>query len=194
VTVKRDATPPTAPVIGGIGAQTFERAFLPPQSAIGCTASDATSGLDPSGCVVSGYSNALGSHMLTATARDNAGLTSATSLAYRVVRTKPPISRLRAARVVSTRGFLRGGLGARVRVTRPRTRLVASLRGPGGVLIARSTRASAGAATATLRLRPSRRGRALVRKRRRTALTLAVSATPRVGAPLTLHRRLLVGR
>src|SRR5215203_4477230 len=38
-----------------------------------CTASDDVSGMPANGCVVTGYSNAVGPHTLTATATDNAG-------------------------------------------------------------------------------------------------------------------------
>jgi hypothetical protein len=70
VTIKRDATPPTiewsnGPVGGGI----YYFGFVP--GAPTCTASDSLSG--PAGCTVSGYSNAIGTHTMTATAYDNAG-------------------------------------------------------------------------------------------------------------------------
>jgi hypothetical protein len=82
VTIQRDATAPTGvtfvggPVDGGV--------YFPNNvPAVGsCTASDATSGLD--GCVVTGYSTALGSHTLTATATDVAGNTAAATLTYLV--------------------------------------------------------------------------------------------------------------
>jgi hypothetical protein len=108
-----------------------------------------------------------------------------------VVRTRPPLSGLSAPRRISARRFLRSGLLARLRVTRPGTRLTATLTGPGGVRMARVVR-TAGAGQAALRLRPTRRGKALVRNRRRTALKLAVAGRPAVGAPLTLRRSVVV--
>jgi len=65
-----DKTPPTiawsnGPVGGGI----YYFGFVP--AAPTCTASDDLSG--PNGCTVSGYSNAIGKHTLTATAYDRAG-------------------------------------------------------------------------------------------------------------------------
>jgi hypothetical protein len=48
-----------------------------------CTAQDAVSGLK--NCVVSGYSNAVGNHTLTATATDNAGRTATKTLTYTVL-------------------------------------------------------------------------------------------------------------
>jgi len=65
-----DKTPPTiiwsnGPVDGGI----YYFGFVP--AAPTCTASDDLSG--PNGCTVSGYSNAIGTHTMTATAYDKAG-------------------------------------------------------------------------------------------------------------------------
>jgi hypothetical protein len=189
VTVKRDASPPSPPAFTGIAAQTFERAFLPPESAVGCTSADPVSGVGS--CTVAGYDPGLGPHTLVATARNGAGLTSTSTLLYSVVRTRPPLSGLSAPRRISARRFLRSGLLARLRVTRPGTRLTATLTGPGGVRMARVVR-TAGAGQAALRLRPTRRGKALVRNRRRTALKLAVAGRPAVGAPLTLRRSVVV--
>jgi hypothetical protein len=47
-----------------------------------CTADDAVSGL--ASCVVTGYSNAVGSHTMTATATDNAGRKATAELSYEV--------------------------------------------------------------------------------------------------------------
>jgi hypothetical protein len=66
-TVKVDTVAPTAAFDATIGTVYF--GAVPP--APHCTASDATSG--PAGCVVSGYSAAVGTHALTATATDAAG-------------------------------------------------------------------------------------------------------------------------
>lgn len=82
VTVKRDSTPPLPPVITGITGGSFSEASLPPVEAIGCSTTDATSGVAT--CAVTGYSRQAGSHTLTATATDNAGLRSSTTLAYQV--------------------------------------------------------------------------------------------------------------
>jgi hypothetical protein len=77
-----DSTAPAAPAFTGISAQIYPVNSLPAQSAIGCTSSDATSGVKS--CVVTGYSNAIGAHTLTATATDNAGNTSTSTLTYTV--------------------------------------------------------------------------------------------------------------
>lgn len=82
VTIKRDASPPSAPAFAGITPRSFTVAQLPPAAAISCTASDPTSGVGA--CTVSGFSPALGPHTLTATATNGAGLTSTAALAYSV--------------------------------------------------------------------------------------------------------------
>jgi hypothetical protein len=82
VTIKRDASPPNAPAFTGIAAKTYAPASVPASSAIHCTAVDPTSGIDS--CLVAGYSRAFGTHSLTATATDDAGLTSGSTLSYKV--------------------------------------------------------------------------------------------------------------
>ena len=87
VTVKRDSTPPLPPAITGITGGSFTEASLPPVETIGCTTTDATSGVAT--CAVAGYSRQAGPHTLTATATDQAGLQSRSTLAYEVL---PPTS------------------------------------------------------------------------------------------------------
>ncbi|MCW3040118.1 MAG: hypothetical protein JWM31_2023 [Solirubrobacterales bacterium] len=82
VTVKRDTTPPTPPAFTGIAAREYAAGDLPPSAAVGCTSSDATSGL--ASCTVAGYDTGPGTHTLTATATDGVGLTSASTLVYAV--------------------------------------------------------------------------------------------------------------
>jgi hypothetical protein len=65
--LKVDLSDPAVPTITGIAAKAYPL-DLPAQSAIACTSNDAISGLQS--CVVTGYSSAFGSHMLTATATD----------------------------------------------------------------------------------------------------------------------------
>lgn len=81
-TIRRDTVPPAAPSIQGIGATTYAAGALPAPSAISCASSDATSGL--SSCGVTGYDASPGTHTLTATATDNAGLRSTSTLTYTV--------------------------------------------------------------------------------------------------------------
>ena len=193
VTVKRDASPPTIPVISGIAAGSFAPDLVPPPSAITCTSSDPTSGLDADGCRLSGYSRAAGRHTLLATARNNAGLASVASLVYTVA---PSISRLSAARLVRLKTFLRRGLLAGVTVARAGTMLTAQLRGPRGLRVAllRRTAGGPGPRRLGLRLRPTARGKRLLQNRRRSVLNLVVTATPPVGARLTLRRNVVVRR
>lgn len=92
VTVKRDTVPPTVPTFSGIDAATYTPSTVPAAGAVGCGATDATSGV--AGCTVAGYDAALGAHVLSATATDNAGLTSTSTLTY-VVEAAPPTPTLR---------------------------------------------------------------------------------------------------
>jgi CSLREA domain-containing protein len=81
--IKVDVTAPTAPTFTGItGGLIYPVNSVPAQNTIMCTATDATSGLQ--GCAFTGYSNAVGSHTLTATATDKAGNTSTSTLTYTV--------------------------------------------------------------------------------------------------------------
>jgi hypothetical protein len=72
VTIKRDATRPNVAFVGGgiSGGASYDFGEVP--AAPTCSASDETSGL-ASPCDVTGYSEAVGSHTLKATATDNAG-------------------------------------------------------------------------------------------------------------------------
>lgn len=80
VRLRRDATPPTPPVITGLPGGTLTAATLPAAGALGCTSSDATSGL--ASCTVSGYTTSVGAHTLTATATDVAGNTATATRDY----------------------------------------------------------------------------------------------------------------
>jgi hypothetical protein len=82
---KVDSTPPAVPTFKGIKAQDYKQGSVPAQNTISCTSSDGLSGL--LNCVVTGYSTALGSHTLTATATDKAGNTTTSTLTYNVVAT-----------------------------------------------------------------------------------------------------------
>jgi hypothetical protein len=81
-TVKRDATGPAdVTFVGGpAGGGLYFPNSVP--AAGTCTATDATSGL--AGCAVSGYSTAVGTHALTATATDNAGNSATAGRSYTV--------------------------------------------------------------------------------------------------------------
>lgn len=82
--IQVDKTAPTAAFDATTGA-VADGATYPwgstPASAT-CTAADATSG--PDGCTVTGYATTVGTHALTATARDRAGNTGSGTLTYTV--------------------------------------------------------------------------------------------------------------
>jgi hypothetical protein len=84
VTIKRDATAPAASfddtAAGPADGATYTWGTTP--DAPTCTATDALSG--PEGCTVTGYSAAVGTHTLTATAKDLAGNTSTATRSYTV--------------------------------------------------------------------------------------------------------------
>lgn len=78
-----DLTPPVDVTFVGGPADGSRPYFgaVPPEPT--CTAVDTVSGV--ASCVVTGYSTAVGTHTLTATATDNAGHTSTTELSYEVL-------------------------------------------------------------------------------------------------------------
>jgi len=82
VKIKRDATNPNVALNGGpADGQSYYFGNVP--AAPTCDASDATSGLKD--CTVTGYSNAVGTHTVTATAEDNAGNKNTASNSYTVL-------------------------------------------------------------------------------------------------------------
>lgn len=77
-----DKTGPSVSLVGGpADGGTYYFGFVP--AAPTCSASDALSGLDGS-CSVSGYSTAVGTHTVTASATDKAGNTATASATYTV--------------------------------------------------------------------------------------------------------------
>jgi hypothetical protein len=80
---KIDTVAPDVPTLVGGPAAGSSTYFGSVPTAPTCTSDDATSGL--AGCVVSGYSTAVGSHTMTATATDNAGNTSTVTRSYTVL-------------------------------------------------------------------------------------------------------------
>ncbi|PVG84536.1 hypothetical protein DDE18_02730 [Nocardioides gansuensis] len=83
VTVKRDATGPEVTLIGGpVSGAAYD--FGDPIPTPTCTASDATSGVSPAGCTVTGGGAEVGSHAFTGSASDNAGNAGSASAGYTV--------------------------------------------------------------------------------------------------------------
>lgn len=82
-TVNIDLTIPLVSLVGGpADGGTYYFGFVP--AAPTCDASDALSGLDGS-CNVTGYSNAIGTHTVTASATDKAGNSASDSATYTVL-------------------------------------------------------------------------------------------------------------
>jgi hypothetical protein len=78
-----DTTPPEITVIGDIeDGEQFFFGGVPPKPT--CTATDTGSGVNSDGCVVTGYSTAVGSHTLVFTAEDNAGNEATVEIDYSV--------------------------------------------------------------------------------------------------------------
>jgi len=84
VQIERDATAPAD--VAFVGGPVNDGLYYPNNvpAAGTCTATDATSGL--AGCVVSGRSEAVGDHTMTATATDKAGNTATATVGYTVRR------------------------------------------------------------------------------------------------------------
>jgi hypothetical protein len=80
---KVDTSDPTAPVFSGGPGAGASYYFGEVPAAPSCSATDAVSGI--ASCLVSGYSTAVGSHTLTATATDNAGRTQTSTRSYTVL-------------------------------------------------------------------------------------------------------------
>jgi hypothetical protein len=214
VSVKRDSTPPSAPTITGIAAQTYAAADLPDPATIGCTASDETSGV--TGCVVSGFDAGPGAHTLTATATDAAGLTSSSTLEYVVPApaptpsgpgvgpsgtTKNAIGSLSTVAGISLTAVAASGVPVTVRVATPATRLVVTLvarlpkaSGNGTQLVTLGTLTTrAGAGIAHLRVRLTASARRRIARLRRLSLEITVAGSAS-GAKTARLRRSIVFR
>lgn len=102
VTIKRDATAPTG--VAFTGGPAADTSYYPNNvpAAPTCTADDATSGL--ADCTVTGYSAAVGTHTVTATATDRAGNVSTATRTYtvRTLRINGFTSPVDMGRVVNT--------------------------------------------------------------------------------------------
>lgn len=82
-TIKREATAPVVSLVGG-PADTASYYYGAVPVAPTCAADDVTSGL-VAACSVSGYSNEVGTHTVTATATDNAGNVASSSATFTVL-------------------------------------------------------------------------------------------------------------
>jgi hypothetical protein len=187
-TLRRDSTPPTAPVISGIAAMTYSPATVPRAAAVACSAADATSGVRS--CTVTGYGVAAGPHTLTAVALDDAGLTATTTLSYTVV--KPPaISVLMLAKGLTLGRLARAGTAFRLRVSAPGTRLAISLAarvGARAIVLRRMTRrVSRGSVRVRVHVTKAARRQLASLARGTVKVTVTVTGTASGTTPTTLH-------
>jgi Subtilase family len=123
VIVKVDLSPPSGVKFTRISSKHYLPAALPSASKVGCTASDPESGVDS--CVVSGFRKSLGKHRLTATATNDAGLTSTKTLTYTV----DSIGALKLPRRISLGSLFRSGLPLSLKVGVGHTKVSAKLTG-----------------------------------------------------------------
>jgi hypothetical protein len=83
--IKVDLSKPTNVAFqGGPAAGSYDFGSVP-AAPTGCTADDTFSGMPANGCVVTGYSTAVGNHTLTATATDTAGNQETATRSYSVL-------------------------------------------------------------------------------------------------------------
>jgi hypothetical protein len=217
ISVKRDSTPPSTPVIVGIAPRTYDLDALPAASTIACGAGDDLSGV--TSCLVEGYSSAPGAHTLLATATNGAGASSTSTLEYAVAgpaapAPTPPGAAPRARGSTAAVGGLsltggltlsrlaRSGLPLSVRVAAPATRLVLTLvaripntsgTGSRAVTVARLT-TRAGTGTIHLRLTLTASGRRRLAPLQRVGLTVTVSASAPARLAAKLRRSLVLRR
>jgi hypothetical protein len=155
---------------------------VPPESAIGCSATDATSGV--ASCVFSGYGSMPGDHTLTATATDQSGLTSTSTLTYSVALPPFGASSLTVARRQTIRSVLRSGLKATVDVAGDKTALDATLKS-GRTTVGR-LRKTFPKGKATLKIKLNKAGKKKLRRARKATLKLSVKASGPVVRSRTL--------
>lgn len=198
VSVRIDGSPPSAPAFTGIGAKTYVPSTLPRSRTVACKAADPTSGVVS--CSVAGYHSAFGTHLLSATATNGAGLTATSTLRYTVA--KPvAIARLRLSKLGLPR-LRTAGLTLTVQVAAASTRLVARLvavvpnasgTGTRAVAVGAVTR-KVPAGTRTLHVRLTTRGRALLSALPRTTLKLTLSGRSAHARSASLQSSLVVRR
>jgi subtilisin family serine protease len=172
ITIKRDSQPPTPPTFGGIRAAKLKK--LPAQNGIGCAATDATSGV--TSCVISGYSTKPGRHTLTATATDESGLTSTSTLTYNF--NPPAASKLAIPKKQTLSSVLSAGLKCTLRTPAKGTKLTAVLKLGRTVLGTKKTKSKKAGKT-TLKIPPNATGTALLRKASTAKLSVTLTAQRR---------------
>jgi hypothetical protein len=191
VTVKRDTAPPGPPAFTGItNGASFTTRTVPAASAIGCTATDATSGVVS--CAVSGLSKAVGDHTLAATATDESGLTSTSALSYRVTKAPAAARGLKIGRQ-TIRSVLSSGFKFTLTVGADSTRVDAALKLAGSSSNAKAktvgrlrTTAKRGKRKLAVKISPA--GKRSLQGLRRAKLALTVRASSPTTTPVTLKK------
>jgi hypothetical protein len=189
VTIKRDSVAPAVPSFTGITAGTFSTTSVPAQSAVGCTSSDATSGL--ASCVVTGYSAAPGAHTLTATATDQSGLTSTATLAYSVVR-PAAASRLSASARQKLRTVLKSGFKFTLTIATDDTTVKATLKSGRTTVGTLKKTVQPGKQKFTIKL--NKKGKKLLRRAKKAKLALSGAATSVDADPAKFTKKLTLKR
>ncbi len=193
ITIKRDSTPPPAPVIAGVASKTYAPASLPAQTSLKCTASDPISGIAT--CTISGYGAAAGRHTLTAVAVDTAGLSTSATLGYSVAE-PPAISQLKLAAGLTLTKLARSGARLSVRVAGPGTRLAVTLAARVGARTIALGRTAKRASKGTIGLRVTLTARARQRLATvpKATLEVVITGTSASGKRTRLHRSLVSRR
>jgi Subtilase family len=197
LTIKRDSTPPSKPVLTGIRAAAYAPAKLPRASAIRCHATDRTSGI--ARCTVTGYRSTPGRHKLTAIAKNGAGRTATTTLSYTVTR-PPAISHLavtggRTATEVATSGVT---LSLTAATSRTRLTVEVLARTPGTTGRAASQRSLASlpttvrAGSVALRITLSAKAKQALLTYAGDTLEIVVHGTSGRAKPATLRRSIIL--
>jgi hypothetical protein len=185
VTVKRDSAPPSPPTFTGItNGASFTTLNVPAANAIGCTATDATSGVVA--CVVTGHSAAVGSHTLTATATDESGLTSTSALTYTVAAPPAGARGLAFTKRQTIRSVLKKGFKFSATVAADQTTLNATLK-DGRKTCGRLKRTRR-AGKASLTIKASKACKKRLRKARRAKFTLTLKASGPAVTSATLKK------
>ena len=106
----------------------------------------------------------------------------------------PTFSSLGAPSSYSGRRLARSGLTITVQLGSGGSRVDAKLTGPGGVVLARGVKLSAGPGKASVKLRATKKGARLLRRGRRMRARLRVTVTPPVGAKSAKSKTLTLKR
>jgi hypothetical protein len=191
LTIQRDSVPPAPPTFSGIAATTYALAAVPPAGAVGCTSSDATSGI--ASCVVSGYSATPGTHTLTATAVDRSGLSTTSALTYAVLPRPLAASGLALPKTVRIATLRKSGLPVTIVAADDTTKATMTLKS--GTTVVGALVKTVKRGRQVLRLKLNRAGKKKLTTRLRSArLALTVKASSPNTATVTLTKKFTARR